>query len=137
MDAYSRDDLDSLAERTTNLIAHLDGALDATMLDAITGVWSTLEHAAADGPAHARAIRSRLFWQSLEPMGLTTRPTAEETVAEIVADTDPGAPFTLIDGEAWQDDLEEAGMRAELEDVSAFDDFDDFDDFDLTAAEAA
>jgi hypothetical protein len=67
MDAHPLEDIDALAARTTSLIAHLDGALDATMLDAIAGVWSTLEHAAADRPAHARAVRSRLFWETLSP----------------------------------------------------------------------
>ena len=67
MDAHFHDDADALAERTTRLIAHLDGALSPSMLDAMSGVWSTLERAAADDSAHARAVRARLFWESLTP----------------------------------------------------------------------
>jgi hypothetical protein len=37
------------------------------MLDAIQGAWSMLERTATDAPAHARAVRSRLFWESLAP----------------------------------------------------------------------
>ncbi|MCB0877448.1 MAG: hypothetical protein KDC46_00500 [Thermoleophilia bacterium] len=55
------------AERTTRLMSHLDGALDASMLDAMQGAWSMLEHAATDPDAHARAVRSRLFWESISP----------------------------------------------------------------------
>lgn len=58
---------DDVAERATRVISHLDGALDATMLDAMQGVWSTLERASVNGEAHARAVRARLFWQSLSP----------------------------------------------------------------------
>lgn len=58
---------DDAAERATRVISHLDGALDATMLDAMQGVWSTLERASVSGEAHARAVRARLFWQSLSP----------------------------------------------------------------------
>ena len=76
MDAHPHDDVDVLAQRTTHLIAHLDGALDPSMLQAMSGVWSTLEHAAADGPAHARAVRARLFWESLSPGGAAAAPTS-------------------------------------------------------------
>lgn len=69
MDAHSHDDLDVPAARTTRLISHLDGALDRSTLEAMTGVWSTLERAAADDSAHARAVRARLFWDSLTPGG--------------------------------------------------------------------
>lgn len=54
---------------------HLDGALDEQTLDAMTGVWSLLEHAAADAPSHARAVRARLFWESLTPGGVAAAPT--------------------------------------------------------------
>jgi hypothetical protein len=76
MDAHSHDDADVRAEHTTHLISHLEGVLDASMLQAMSGVWSTLEHAAADGPAHARAVRSRLFWESLSPGGAAAAPMA-------------------------------------------------------------
>lgn len=79
MDAHPRIDDDELdqsrAEHTTNLIAHLEGVLEPSMLDAMSGVWSMLEHAAADAPAHARAVRSRLFWESLSPGGIAAAPT--------------------------------------------------------------
>jgi hypothetical protein len=86
MDAHSQHDADALAERTTRLIAHLDGALSPSMLDAMTGVWSTLERAAADDSAHARAVRARLFWESLTPGGLVTPPS--EGVFDLVASWD-------------------------------------------------
>lgn len=70
MDAHPSDaDADVPAERTTRLIAHLEGALEQSMLEAMSGVWSMLEHASTDAPAHARAVRSRLFWESLSPGG--------------------------------------------------------------------
>lgn len=76
MDAHSPDDGDAHAERTTRLIAHLDGALAPSMLDAMSGVWSTLERAAADDSAHARAVRARLFWESLTPGTHVVAPSA-------------------------------------------------------------
>ena len=79
MDASSRRDVDPIAARTTNVLAHLEGALDEEMLHAMQGVWSMLEHAAADSPAHARAVRSRLFWESLTPGGVAAAPTAVVT----------------------------------------------------------
>lgn len=75
MDDHHLDDQDTLAERSTRLIRHLEGALDASMLDAMSGVWSTLEHAATDAPAHGRAVRQRLFWQSLTPGATAADPT--------------------------------------------------------------
>lgn len=74
MDQRPHDDPDARAERTTRVIGHLDGALDAHMLEAMSGVWSTLEHAATTGPAHARAVRERLFWESLRPGGAAAAP---------------------------------------------------------------
>jgi hypothetical protein len=55
------------AERTSRLLAHLDGALDAAMLDAMHETWAMLERVAADSTAHGRAVRSRLMWESFEP----------------------------------------------------------------------
>lgn len=81
MDRSSNDDQDAVdtarAQRTTRLIAHLDGALDEQMLDAMAGIWSMLEHASTDAPAHARAVRSRLFWESLAPGGVAAAPGGE------------------------------------------------------------
>lgn len=65
-----QDEHEELAERSMRLMVHLDGALDASMLEAIHGAWSMLERTATDGPAHARAVRSRLFWESLAPGSL-------------------------------------------------------------------
>jgi hypothetical protein len=92
MDAHSRTDQDSLAARRTAVLAHLEGALDEQMLDAMQGVWSMLEHAAADAPAHARAVRARMFWESLTPGGTAAAPSA------VVADLVP----------AWDEDEESA-----------------------------
>lgn len=64
---------DDDAERAARVISHLDRALDATMLDAMQGVWAVLERASVDAPSHARAVRARLFWQSLT--------AADDTVA--------------------------------------------------------
>ena len=69
MDAHPRTIEDSPALRATNVIRHLDGALDQRMLDAMSGVWTMLERASADAPSHARAVRARLFWESLSPGG--------------------------------------------------------------------
>ncbi|MBC7461823.1 MAG: hypothetical protein H7287_10720 [Thermoleophilia bacterium] len=70
-------DSDDAARRTTHVIGHLSGVLDDTMLSALSGTWSVLEHAATTPEAHARAVRSRLFWQTLTPGG-----EAAETAAE-------------------------------------------------------
>jgi hypothetical protein len=75
MDAHSRFDDERPAERATRVLSHLDGALDEAMLDAMTGTWSMLEHAAVNGPSHARAVRSRLFWESLRPGGAAAEPS--------------------------------------------------------------
>ncbi|MCW2924453.1 MAG: hypothetical protein JWM98_1857 [Thermoleophilia bacterium] len=77
--------------RACRLAAHLDGALDETMLDAIQGVWTTLEHAAADAPAHARAVRSRMFWESLAPGGAAAAPGLGVTPLELVPAWDGSA----------------------------------------------
>lgn len=76
MDAHLHAERDDHAERATRVIAHLDGALDPVMLDAISGVWSMLERAATDAPAHARAVRARLFWESLAPGGVAAAPSS-------------------------------------------------------------
>jgi len=75
MDARHNTGADSRAERTTRLISHLEGALEARTLDAMRGVWTTLERATTDPAAHARAVRERLFWQTLTP-GDSTAGTA-------------------------------------------------------------
>lgn len=74
MDARPRPDDNSHAQRATHVIQHLDGALGQTMLDAMSDVWSTLAHAATDAPSHARAVRARLFWESLAPGGVPASP---------------------------------------------------------------
>jgi hypothetical protein len=99
MDAHSRDDYSTPAERATRVLSHLDGALDEGMLDAMSGVWTMLEHAAADGPSHARAVRARLFWESLSPGGAAAAPTA------VVLDLEAGA--------SWGDDEEPQSFEAE------------------------
>jgi hypothetical protein len=90
MDSHARDDRDTLAARRTNVLSHLDGTLDEQMLHAMQGVWSMLEHAAADAPAHARAVRARLFWESLTPGGPAAAPVAVEpaVVTDLVASWD-------------------------------------------------
>ena len=65
---------DPEAARATRLISHLDGALDEQMLAAMQGAWSMLEHASTNAPSHARAVRSRLFWESLAPGGVAAAP---------------------------------------------------------------
>ena len=98
MDFHSDHARSSLAARRTSVLTHLDGSLDEQMLDAMQGVWSMLEHAAADAPAHARAVRARLFWESLTPGGAAAAPSA------IVMDLVP----------AWEAD-EESAESAETE----------------------
>lgn len=101
MDDHSPNQADALAERTTRLMSHLDGVLDEHMLDALAGVWSTLEHASADAPAHARAVRSRLFWESLAPGGPAASPAA--TVHELTprqSDADDEDLLPGLDAEA-------------------------------------
>jgi alkanesulfonate monooxygenase SsuD/methylene tetrahydromethanopterin reductase-like flavin-dependent oxidoreductase (luciferase family) len=71
MDDRSRTDAsdsdDSTIERTTQLLAHLNGVLDESMLDAMQGAWTTLEDAATDVPAHGRAVRARMMWETMQP----------------------------------------------------------------------
>jgi hypothetical protein len=83
MDTDHSHDRDQHAERTTRLLAHLDGVLDAAMLDAMQGAWSMLELAATDSPAHARAVRSRMVWSSLQPgaFGAEVAPLVTDLVA--------------------------------------------------------
>jgi hypothetical protein len=97
MDAHSRTDEDRPAERATRVLSHLDGALDETMLDAMTGTWSMLEHAAANAPAHARAVRARLFWESLRPGGAAAEPSGivVDLNAAWAQDEDPEAELEL------------------------------------------
>jgi hypothetical protein len=97
MDLDPRTPADAQATRTAHLLAQLDGALDASMLDALQGIWSVLEHAAADSPAHARAVKERLFWESMAPAGslaAVAAPALEvDPVAELVApEADVPAP---------------------------------------------
>ncbi|MCW2921951.1 MAG: hypothetical protein JWL76_1825 [Thermoleophilia bacterium] len=101
MSAHSDDPRRSLAARRATVISHLDGSLDEHMLDAMQGVWSMLEHAAADAPAHARAVRARLFWESLTPGGAAAAPIA------VVSDLTP----------AW--DSDEESTPADLDEASA------------------
>lgn len=91
MTAYDREDADALAERTTRLISHLDGALDEEMLSAMQGIWSMLEHAATTGPAHERAVRERLLWESLGAGGAVVAPDAGAIAAAdgLVVDLQP------------------------------------------------
>lgn len=98
MDDHPRTDSDAQAERSTRIIRHLDGALDTSMLDAMAGVWSMLEHAAADAPSHARAVRARLFWESLTPGGAAAAPIA------IVRDLQP----TWDDSGEFDDEIADA-----------------------------
>lgn len=79
MDTHPEQAPPTLAARRATVISHLDGTLDEQMLDAMQGVWSMLEHAAADAPAHARAVRARLFWESLTPGGVAAAPSAVVT----------------------------------------------------------
>ena len=91
MDAHAH------AHRRANVLAHLDGNLDEDMLQAMQGVWSMLEHAAADAPAHARAVRARMFWESLSPGGPAAAPTA--VVTDLVAAWDEDEESAA--GDAW------------------------------------
>jgi hypothetical protein len=86
----AHDDHDHLAERTTRLLSHLDGALDATMLDAMQGAWSMLERSATTSDSHARAVRARMLWESMGP------------AAHL-------APSTLVSGlvATWDDEVDE------------------------------
>ena len=79
MDADHEPQPQSDAARTTRVMSHLDNALDEQTLQAMQGVWSMLEHAAADAPSHARAVRARLFWESLRPGGEAAAPIAVVT----------------------------------------------------------
>jgi hypothetical protein len=58
---------DCRIERTTRLLAHLNGVLDESMLDAMQGAWTMLEDAATDVSAHGRAVRARMLWDSMLP----------------------------------------------------------------------
>jgi hypothetical protein len=63
-------------ERATEVVSRLDGQLDEATLASIQGTWSVLEHAATSTVAHARAVRSRLFWESLSAHGSAAAPGA-------------------------------------------------------------
>lgn len=76
------------AHRRAHVLAHLDGQLDEQTLDAMQGVWSVLEHAAADAPSHARAVRARMFWDSLRPGGIAAAPDAVVTDLTAAWDAD-------------------------------------------------
>ncbi len=110
MDAHSDHSRRSLAARRSTVLSHLDGTLDEQMLDAMQGVWSMLEHAAADAPAHARAVRARMFWESLTPGGAAAAPTV---VTDLVA--------------TWDEDEASTELEAALEDDAATDDWADAD----------
>ena len=67
---------DARSARTTHLISTFDGMLAPETLDAFQGVWTSLEVVAVDDAAHARAVRERLFWDSLAHAGsLTAQPS--------------------------------------------------------------
>lgn len=72
----SRNDPDHASERTARLVSHLEGVLQEETLHALQGTWSVLEHAAADSAAHSRAVRARLFWESLSQSGYAASPGA-------------------------------------------------------------
>lgn len=117
MDAHSDYSRRSVAARRSTVLSHLDGTLDEQMLDAMQGVWSMLEHAAADAPAHARAVRARMFWESLTPGGAAAAPTA--VVANLVPAWD--ADEESVDGHAAAADepVEAALVAAEWADADA------------------
>ncbi len=96
MDAHS-------AARRATVISHLDGMLDEHMLDAMQGVWSMLEHAAADAPAHARAVRARMFWESLSPGGAAAAPTTVVTNLVPAWDADEVSVEAANDTAEWAD----------------------------------
>lgn len=98
-------DGDGIAGRTTRLLSHLDGALDASMLDAIQGAWSMLERTATDSPAHARAVRSRLLWESISPGAL-----GEAAASPVVHDV---VPVWDGDGTSAHADVAPAGLDAD------------------------
>ncbi len=56
------------AARRSRLLEHLDGALDATMLDAMQGAWAMLERASTTHGSHVRAVRARMLWESMGPI---------------------------------------------------------------------
>lgn len=94
MDPHPDEPRRSLAARRATVISHLDRTLDEQMLDAMQDIWSMLEHAAADAPAHARAVRARLFWESLTPGGIAAAP------GSVVMDLTP----------AWDTDADEESV---------------------------
>lgn len=69
-------DDETQAVRAMRVVGQLDGRLEESTLRAVQGVWSMLEHAAVDPAAHARAVRSRLFWETLAPGGAAAAPTS-------------------------------------------------------------
>lgn len=87
-----REDHDELAERTTRLLAHLDGVLDASMLNAMQGAWSMLEHASTDAPAHARAVRARMLWESMDPGAAASAALVGELVPTWSDEDEPDMP---------------------------------------------
>lgn len=93
-DAFDDHAADARARQKVDILSHLDGALDEHMLDAMQGVWAMLEHAAADAPSHARAVRARLFWESLSPGGVAAAPT--EIVRDLQPSWDAGAPLETV-----------------------------------------
>ena len=61
-------DPESLLDRSTRVHRHLDGWLDADTLSAMQHVWGRLEQSSVDPKSHTRAVRSRLFWETLAPV---------------------------------------------------------------------
>lgn len=115
MDAHSDHSDRPLAARRTSVLTHLDGKLDEQMLDAMQGVWSMLEHAAADAPAHARAVRARMFWESLTPGGAAAAPTAVVTDLVPGWDCDPES----VDEESVDEPVEAEPVEATWADADA------------------
>ena len=83
------DENQPFVDRTTPALSHLDGHLDVATLAALQGAWSTLELAASDAAARSRAVRSRLFWESLAPGGAAAAPVAI-VMDPAPTDADPG-----------------------------------------------
>lgn len=54
------------ATRANHVASYLDGSLDSETIRAVRDVWAMLEQAAASSPSHARAVRERMLWESLD-----------------------------------------------------------------------
>lgn len=54
------------AQRANQVATYLDGALAPDTVQAMRNVWSLLETSATSNPAHARAVRERMLWDSID-----------------------------------------------------------------------